>query len=153
MDFHNQAMKKIKEIDILELLKEHGKDMPVESEVNDELLATVSSCTTVAEIPNAFSFCTNRYPLTLNRIISDTFDATLPNMIMGDPRISQTKGRNPGKGKGNAPTDSRFKSGMEISKEGKKPRMCKYCTLTGHDSCNFEKKKADQLRANNSNGM
>ncbi|KAI3924844.1 hypothetical protein MKW98_031095 [Papaver atlanticum] len=109
--------------------------MQVESEVNDELLATGSSCTTVAEIPNAISF-----------------DASLPNMIMGDPRISQTKGRNPGKGKGNAPSDSRFKSGMEISKEGKNPRMCKYCTLTGHDSRNCEKKKADQLRANNSNG-
>ncbi|KAI3934712.1 hypothetical protein MKW98_027343, partial [Papaver atlanticum] len=103
MDFHNQEMEKIKEIDILELRKEHGKDI-------------------------------------------------LPNMIMGDPRIWQTKGRNPGKGKGNAPSDSRFKSGMEISKEGKKPRMCKYCTLTGHDSRNCEEKKADQLRANNSNG-
>ncbi|RZC83190.1 hypothetical protein C5167_045975 [Papaver somniferum] len=97
MDFHNQAMEKIKETDILELRKEHGKDMQVEeSEVNDELLAT---------------------------------------------------GRNPGTGKGNAPSDSRFKSGTEISKEGKKPRMCKYCTLTGHDSRNCEKKKADQLRA------
>ncbi|XP_026428514.1 protein FAR1-RELATED SEQUENCE 5-like [Papaver somniferum] len=72
MDFHNQAMEKIKETDILELRKEHGKDMQVEeSEVNDELLATGSSCTTVAEIPNAISF-----------------DDTLPNMIMGDPRIS-----------------------------------------------------------------
>lgn len=109
--------------------------MQVESEVNDELFATGSSCTTVAEIPNAISF-----------------DASLPNMIMGDPRISQTKGRNPGKRKGNAPSDSRFKSGMEISKEGKKPRMCKYCTLTGHDSRNCEKKKTDHLRANNSNG-
>ncbi|MCL7038871.1 hypothetical protein MKW94_002165, partial [Papaver nudicaule] len=151
MDFHNQAVAKIKEIYMLELGKEHGKDTEVEPNVDievpdvdievldvdkDSSTAGTSRVIVVGEVPNAVPV-----------------QSTLPIMIMGDPRISVTKGRKPETAKGNATSNSRYKSGMEISKEGKKPRTCKYCTLTGHDSRNCEKNKADKLHADNLNGV
>ncbi|MCL7022015.1 hypothetical protein MKW94_026984 [Papaver nudicaule] len=151
MDFHNQAVAKIKEIYVLELGKEHGKDSEVEPNVDievpdvdievpdvdrDSSTAGTSRVIVVGEVPNAVPI-----------------QSTLPIVIMGDPRVSVTKGRKPDTAKGNATSNSRYKSGMEISKEGRKPRTCKYCTLPGHDSRTCEKKKADQLRADNSNGI
>ncbi|MCL7050576.1 hypothetical protein MKW94_013343 [Papaver nudicaule] len=144
MDFHNQAVAKIKEIGMLELGKEHGKDTEVEPDVDievpdvdrDSSTAGTSRAIVVGEVPNAVPI-----------------QSTFPIMIMGNPRISVTKGRKPDTAKGNATSKSRYKSGMEILKEGKKPRACKYCTLTGHDSRNCEKKKADKLRADNLNRM
>ncbi|KAI3870199.1 hypothetical protein MKX03_025795 [Papaver bracteatum] len=73
-------------------------------------------------------------------------------MIIGNPRISQTKGRKSDKEKTTATEDLRFKSGIELSKETKKPRTCRYCSLQGHDSRTCKKKKDDQLNAANANG-
>ncbi|KAI3929446.1 hypothetical protein MKW92_050469 [Papaver armeniacum] len=63
------------------------------------------------------------------------------NMIIGNPRISQTKGRKSDKEKTNAAEDLRFKSGIELSKATKKPRTCGYCSLQGHDSRTCKKKR------------
>ncbi|KAI3877127.1 hypothetical protein MKX03_014477 [Papaver bracteatum] len=96
MDFLNQAFEKVKEIDIVELGREHGKDMQNELLPNDGLCISAST-----------------------------------NMTIGNPRISQTKGRKSDKEKTTATEDLRFKS--------------------GHDSRTCKKKKDDQLNAANAN--
>ncbi|MCL7034896.1 hypothetical protein MKW94_002554 [Papaver nudicaule] len=75
-----------------------------------------------------------------------------PQIVLGDPRISQTKGRKSEKEKTNAAENSRFKSGMELSQTRKRPRTCSHCKFEGHDSRTCAKKKADKLAANNANG-
>ncbi|XP_026396112.1 protein FAR1-RELATED SEQUENCE 5-like [Papaver somniferum] len=71
IDFLNQAFEKAREIDNVELEKEHGEDITIDQ-----------ACTTAVDVPGDVSNVT-----------------TAAKMILGDPRISQTKGRNPEKGK------------------------------------------------------
>ncbi|KAI3836726.1 hypothetical protein MKX03_007372 [Papaver bracteatum] len=131
IDFLNQAFEKVKEIDIVELGKEHGQD--IGQDMHKELFADVEpksatyqsyAAATATEVPND-----------VLRVSAST------NTIIGDPRISQTKGRKTEKGKANAAEDLRLKSGIEL-----------YCSLGGHDSRTCKKKKADQLNAANANG-
>ncbi|XP_026416761.1 uncharacterized protein LOC113312221 [Papaver somniferum] len=127
IDFLNQDFEKIKEIDIVELGKEHGQDMQKELFADVEPKSTTDqsyAASTTTEVPND-ALC----------VSSST------NTIIGDPRISQTKGRKTEKGKENAAEDLRIKSGIELSKEARKPRICRYCGLGGHDSRTCKKRR------------
>ncbi|KAI3885295.1 hypothetical protein MKW98_002687 [Papaver atlanticum] len=138
IDFLNQAFEKVKEIDIVELGKEHGQDMQKElfADVEPKSATDQSyAAATATEVPND-----------VLRVSAST------NTIIGDPRISQTKGRKTEKGKANAAEDLRLKSVIELSKATKKPRICRYCSLGGHDSRTCKKKKDGQLNAANGNG-
>ncbi|XP_026396590.1 protein FAR1-RELATED SEQUENCE 5-like [Papaver somniferum] len=117
IDFLNQAFEKARDIDNVELEKEHGEDITIDQ-----------ACTTAVDVPDDVSNVT-----------------TAAKMILGDPRISQMKGRNPEKGKTNVAEDSRLQSGIELSQTRKRPRTCKYCKFEGHDSRTCKQKKADQL--------
>ncbi|KAI3964696.1 hypothetical protein MKW92_007866 [Papaver armeniacum] len=123
MDFLNQAFDKAKEIYITELGKEHGQDTQGESfaEVEPQIATDQSYATTTpTEVPND-GLCVS----------------ASTKIIIGDPRISQTKGRKAENGKTNAADNLRYKGGSET----KRPRTCRYCTLKGHDSRTCKKKE------------
>ncbi|KAI3961418.1 hypothetical protein MKW92_032488 [Papaver armeniacum] len=127
MDFLNQAFDKAKEIDITELGKEHDQDTEEESfgDVEPQIATDQSYATaTPTKVPNDGS-CVS----------------ASTKIIIGDPRISETKGRKAENGKKNAADNLRYKGGSELSKETKRPRTCRYCTLKGHDSRTCKKKE------------
>ncbi|OVA05975.1 hypothetical protein BVC80_1707g80 [Macleaya cordata] len=69
---------------------------------------------------------------------------SVTHTFLSDPHISLTKGRPKGdKGKDKTSNTGRLKSGLELSENRKKPRLCKRCTGLGHDSRNCPKKNED----------
>ncbi|XP_026378114.1 protein FAR1-RELATED SEQUENCE 5-like [Papaver somniferum] len=105
MDFLNQAFEKAREIDNVELEKEHGEDITIDQ-----------ACTNAVEVPDDVSNAT-----------------TAAKMILGDPRISQTK------------------EWYRTVPDKKKPRTYKYFKYEGHDPRTCKQKKADQLAAASAN--
>ncbi|KAI3909336.1 hypothetical protein MKW92_009171 [Papaver armeniacum] len=61
--------------------------------------------------------------------------ANVEPIKMGNPRISQTKGRKSDKKKASAEGNSRFKSGIELNKKVRTCRTCKEVNAN-HDSLN-----------------
>ncbi|KAI3842970.1 hypothetical protein MKW92_010906 [Papaver armeniacum] len=122
MGFLNQAFEKVREIEMVELGQEHGKDMEEELCANVEPLI-VDKSSTIFEL-----------------VSNDESCASSPaKKILGNPRISQTKGRKSDKDKAAAAEgNSRIKSGIESKK---KDRICRTCKLTGHDTRNCPTKK------------
>ncbi|KAI3987451.1 hypothetical protein MKX01_042455 [Papaver californicum] len=100
MDFLNQAFEKVREIEMVELGQEHGKDMEEELCANGEPLIADKSSTINELIANNES-CASSHAMN----------------ILGNPCISQTKGRKSDKAKETAEGNSSYKSGIESKKK------------------------------------
>lgn len=100
IDLLNQAFEQVRLVDVVELGKEHGKD--VEECADIEPLVVNSSCSVLAVVANEES-C-----------------ASSPAKKIGDPRKFPTKGKE----NEIIESNSRFKSGIEMNR---KPRKCKTC--------------------------
>ncbi|KAI3924648.1 hypothetical protein MKX01_009518 [Papaver californicum] len=122
MDFLNQAFEKAREIETVKLEKEHGEDTQEESWAEQQITVD-QPCAITTEVPNDGNSC-----------------------------ISQTEHMKSEKGKTNVAENSRYKSGIELSKTRKRPRTCSYCKTEGHDSRTCEQRKDDQLASANANG-
>ncbi|KAI3969776.1 hypothetical protein MKW92_012425 [Papaver armeniacum] len=131
MDLLNQAFEKVMEIDMLELGQELGNNME-ELGANVEPIVTHKSYTMNESVAN------------------DESCASSPAKKMGNPRISQTKGRKSDKEKASAEGNSRFKSGIELNKKVRTCRTCKEVNAN-HDSRNCPMKKQTQLLCDSSN--
>ncbi|MCL7037084.1 hypothetical protein MKW94_030252 [Papaver nudicaule] len=116
-------------IDIVELGKEHGKDV-------EESYTGIESVVLPQGVPDVVS--------------NEESCASSPAKKIGDPRKCQTKGRKSDKEKEMAEGNSRCKSGIEMQR---KPRRCKCCDATGHDARNCPTKKAEQEKAITDIGM
>ncbi|MCL7045413.1 hypothetical protein MKW94_019518 [Papaver nudicaule] len=112
---------KVQAITMAELGRELGTEIEEESCANVEPLVPDASCTNNEVVDN------------------DESCASSPaKKILGDPRISQTKGRKSEKSKSGVEGNSRIKSGIETKK---KTKTCKSCGATGHDSRTCKKRK------------